>query len=49
VNPIFKELREEKKLLTKLSAEFGLTPSSRRSVMLANKPEEKEEKPKYKI
>jgi P27 family predicted phage terminase small subunit len=49
VNPIFKELREEKKLLTKLSAEFGLTPSSRRSVMLANKPDEKEQKPKYKL
>lgn len=49
MNPVFKELREAQKLLTKLSAEFGLTPSSRRSVMLANKPQEEEKKKEYKI
>lgn len=43
MNPVFKDLREAQKLLTKLSAEFGLTPSSRRSVMLANKPDDKKE------
>lgn len=49
MNPVFKELRESQKLLTKLSAEFGLTPSSRRSVMLANKPEEKEKEPDFEL
>lgn len=49
VNPIFKELREEKKLLKSLSAEFGLTPSSRTSIKLANKPEEKEKEPDFEL
>ena len=43
INPIFKELREAQKLFAKISSEFGLTPSSRRSISLAPK-EDKEQK-----
>lgn len=49
VNPIFKELREEKKLLKSLSSEFGITPSSRRSVMLANKPEKEKKEDSFEL
>lgn len=47
MNPIFKELREAQKLFAKLSSEFGLTPSSRRSISLAQKEQQEEKEPDY--
>lgn len=49
MNPVFKELREAQKLLTKLSAEFGLTPSSRTSIKLEQKEKEESKEPTYLI
>jgi P27 family predicted phage terminase small subunit len=49
MNPIFKELREAQKLLTKISAEFGLTPSSRTGIKLEQINEPDKEEVEYKI
>lgn len=47
MNPVFKELREAQKLFAKISAEFGLTPSSRKSITLAQQEKEEDQELDY--
>jgi P27 family predicted phage terminase small subunit len=49
VNPIFKEHREAQKMFTKVSAEFGLTPSSRTGIRLAQSQDEVKKEVEFKI